>query len=235
MTMLTAVQQFCLRTGIPKPATVVGSTDTRVLQVQAILEEIGNDLSSRGGWQGITFEASLTTTAAEDQGAMSSIATNGFRYIKNQTIWDRTIRLPVCGPMDAEEWQALKALFVNGPRYRYRIRGDHLLVNPNPPASSAWYFEYVSQNWIINGSTYKQYFTADDDTMLLPETLLLMGLRWAWKKEKGLNYEQDFETYEMQVKDAIGRDGGKRILAADGNNQGGPRPGIWVPSGTWPL
>lgn len=237
MTMLTTVQYFCRRTNLPVPTTVYGTTDPQVLQVMALLEEEGNDLASRGAWQGITFEASHTTIAAEDQGAMSTIASNGFRYIKNQTIWDRTDRLPVLGPMDSQEWQTLKAIVVNGPRYRFRIRGGKLLANPTPTAGHSWYFEYVSQNWILgaNGSTYKQYFTLDTDTILLPETLVLMGLRWRWKKEKGFDYAEDMRTYEMQVKDALGRDGGKPILHMDEQAWKGPQPGVWIPDGNWTV
>lgn len=109
-----------------------------------------------------------------------------------------------------------------------------MLVNPVPPVGESWFFEYVTANWILaaDGVTYKQYFTADTDTILLPETLVLMGLRWRWKKEKGFDYSEDFNTYEMQVKDALGRDGGKPVLSMDDTGRG-PKPGIWVPDGSW--
>ncbi len=237
MTMLTLVQQFCKRTGVPSPSTVFGSTDTRVLQIMALLEEEGNDLAVRGGWQELQREAAWTTLALEDQGDIDTIASAGYRYMTNQTIWDRTTRLPVCGPLSAPEWQALKAVTVTGPRYQFRLRGNHLLVNPAPPAGSSWYFEYMSKNWILesDGTTYSDVFTNDADTPLLPESLLLMGLRWRWKKEKGLEYAEDFRTYEMQVKDAIGRDGGKRVVYADGDPCRGPQPGVWVPDGNWSV
>lgn len=237
MAMLQVIQAFCKRTNLPVPTTVAGSTDPQITQLQALLEEEGNDLASRGSWEGITFEANLTTLALEDQGAMTTIAPNGYRYMINDTIWDRTTILPVCGPMSPKNWQAMKALFSTGPRFRYRMRGGHLLVNPVPPASDQWYFEYVSQNWILgaNGSTYKQYFTLDTDTILLPETLVLMGLRWRWKKEKGLDYAEDMRTYEFQVKDALGRDGSKTTIQMDNSPQIGPRPGIFVSPGNWPL
>lgn len=236
MSLLTLIQYMCGRTGIPVPSTVYGTTDTQVLQMMRLLEEEGNDLSQRGTWQGLTFEASLTTAATEDQGTITSIATNGFRYIKNQTIWSRTRRLPVCGPLDPQEWQMLKALYVEGPYYRFRIRGGKLLVNPVPPVES-WYFEYVSKNWLTDstGVTYRQYFANDADVTLLPEELLLTGLRWRWKKEKGLDYAEDFRTYENQVKDALGRDGGKPILYMDESKSTAPTPGIFVPSGSWNL
>lgn len=235
MSMLTTIQAFCERTGLPVPPTVYGTTDPQIRQVRALLEEIGNDMARRGSWQGITFEASLTTAATESQGAMTTLCPNGFRNIKNQTIWSRSRRLPVCGPLDAAQWQMLKALFVNGPYYRFRIRGDALLVNPTPPAGESWYWEYVSKNWITDstGVTYKQYFTSDTDLIVVPDDVLLMGLRWKWKAEKGMDYAEDFATYESQVKDAMGMDGGKHKIGMDDAPMRGPQPGIFVPTGSW--
>lgn len=237
MTLLQVVQHFCERTNIGSPGTVYGSADAQVVQIKALLEEIGIDMASRIAWEGITFQATLTTTAAEDQGAMTTIASNGFKYVKNGTFWDRTDRLPVLGPLSAQEWQALKALVTTGPRYRSRIRGGRLLVNPAPAAGHTWAFEYVSYNWILAAdlTTYRQFFGADTDTVLLPDTELLQGLRWKWKREKGLEYAEDFRTYENMLKDAAGRDGGKAALRMDGEGWSGPKPGVFVPSGNWNL
>lgn len=234
--LLTIVQRHCQRTNLPVPTTVYGSSDTLTQQLQGLLEEEGRDLSMRGDWEGLTFEATHTTTAAEDQGAIATIASNGFRFIKNQTIWDRTSKLPVCGPMDSRQWQATKALATSNPRYRFRIRGGKLLVNPTPTAGLTWAFEYVGKFWITDstGVTYREYFGADADLVLLPPQILLMGLRWRWKKEKGLAYDEDFRTYEMQVKDALGRDGGKEVLCMSEERRS-VRPGIFVSPGNWDL
>ena len=236
MTVLSVVQDFCKRTGITEPGSVLGTTDPQIKQVLGILEEEGRDLAARGNWQGLTFEASHTTLATEDQGAISTIASNGFRYVKNQTIWDRTDELPVIGPMDSQEWQALKGTNNTGPRYRYRIRGGKLLVNPAPVAGHDWRFEYISQNWIlgVDGVTYKKRFTLDTDTILLPEDLVLQGLRWRWKKEKGFEYAEDFRTYEMQVKDELGHDGSRPVLCMD-DDRSYPQPGVFIPSGSWSV
>lgn len=235
LTLLQTVRHFCERTNLTSPATVIGSADLQIVQIKALLEEIGIDMASRVAWEGITFQATHTSLAAEDQGAMTAIATNGFKYIKNGTIWDRTDRLPILGPLSSQEWQTLKALVVTGPRYRHRIRGGKLLVNPTPTAGHTWAFEYVSKNWILGAdlTTYKQFFTLDSDTLLLPDTEMLQGLRWKWKREKGLDYSEDFRTYEVMLKDAAGRDGGKPVLRMDGDGWSGPKPGIIVPSGNW--
>lgn len=235
MSVLSSIQYVCGRTGIPVPATVFGSTDNQIIQMMRLFEEEGNDLAQRGAWQGITFEATHTSLAAEDQGAIATIASNGFRYIKNETIWDRTDKLPILGPIDPIEWQGLKALAISGPRYRYRIRGGKLLINPVPTAGKTWAFEYVSKNWLTDstGVTYRQYVGADADLILLPEELVIMGLRWRWLREKGLEYAELFRTYENQLKDMLGRDAGKPILCMDNEIPRSAQPGVFVPDRNW--
>jgi hypothetical protein len=235
MNLLTLVQKFCRRTNIPVPVTVYGSTDAQILQAMAILEEEVNDLASRHTWQGLQHEATHTTIAAEDQGNINTLDP-GFRFIRNNTIWDYTDRLPVLGPLNGQQWQALKAILSTGPRYQFRFRGDHLIVNPVPVAGHTWKFEYESKYAIldVNGTTLKEFFTADTDTFVIPDNLLLMGLRWRWLREKGLDYGELFNTYERQVKDAMGRDGGSPTLYMD-NQRSELKPGIFVPNGTWTV
>jgi hypothetical protein len=234
MTLIELVRAFCRRTNVPVPASVVSSTDTQILQIQAILDEELADLSARHAWQAISVESTFTSTAAEDQGALSTLAPNGFKYIRNETFWDRTSQLPVIGPLNAREWQNLKSSVTTNPRYQYMFRGNHILINPNPVAGHTFAFEYVSKNTILdtNGTTTKEFFTSDSDTLLLPDSIILQGLRWRWLREKGLDYGELFQTYEVQVKDAMGRDGGSPALMLGGRRER-VSPGIFVPSGNW--
>lgn len=235
MSMLTLIQRFCERNNLDSPATVYGSTDPQVIQIKALLEEEGNDLSRRGDWNELTFEAVHTTVAAEIQGAMNVIAPTGFRNIKNDTIWDRSLRMPL-NVLDDVEWSAQQGFATTGPNYSVRVRGGLLLSNPVPPAGSTWAFEYVSKYWILgaNGTSYKQFFTLDTDTLLLPEELLTLGLRWRWKKEKGFDYAEDFNTYEKQVSQALGQNGLKKRLNMDGGSSNA-KPHIAIPSGNWSV
>ena len=231
MSLLTTVQRFCRRTNITVPATVIGTTDSQIAQIYALLEEEGNDLSGRGSWQTLTLEALHTTVATESQGCIEDIADQGFRYIKNDTIWDRTENLPIL-VIDGPDWQAEKGFAETSPRYRARIRGDELIATPTPVAGNTWAFEYVTWNWI--NSNQKQYFTSDSDTIDLPEPVIQMGLRWRWKKEKGLEYGEDFRTYEKMVEDALGREGIKKVLYQDRPSRT-RSPKIVVNQGNWPL
>lgn len=235
-TLLQIVQRFCQRTNLAQPATVIGNTDPQVVQIKALLEEIGIDANSRGTWQRTTFQQLHTTLALEDQGDIATIAGAGWDYVKNMTIWDRTQRLPVLGPLTGVQWQTLQAMTIIGPQYQFRLLNNRLLVNPAPPAGHTWAFEYGSKYWILGAdlTTYKEYFTLDTDTPVIPDNVLIQGLRWRWKAEKGLSYEEDFAMYETQLADASNRDGGKPVLHMDGGGRG-LQPGIWVSPNSWPL
>jgi len=233
MTLLELIKKQSIRSGLGSIPSVLGSTDNRILQLLALLDEEGQDLIQRHTWQGLTQEAVFVTTATESQGKLTTLAP-GFRFIKNRTIWDRTDQLPVIGPISGQDWQSLKARTNTGPRYQYRIRGDELLSNPIAAAGHTWAFEYHSNNWILDpdGVTRKSEFTNDNDTFLLPENVLLLGLRWRWLAEKGLNYSEVFNMYESQLMDTMGRDGGKPVLYSD-DNMMNIKPGIYVPEGNW--
>lgn len=235
MTVLSVVQNFCRRTNLSVPAVVLGSTDEQVQQVRALLEEEGTELADRGDWQELTFEATHTTLAVEDQGTVDSICTNGFDHFLSDSAWDRTLQLPLV-VLDGQEWAASKAVQTLGPQFQIRLRGGHLLSSPAPTAGNTWAFEYVSENWILgdDGVTYKSAFTLDTDTILLPEKLVLAGLRWRWKKEKGFDYAEDFNSYEKLVSKALGHNKMQRRLSMSGPSED-RGPGIVVPQGSWSI
>ena len=236
MTLLQLVQAFCSRTGIPSPAFVVASTDAQILQIKSLVDEVCEDLTERWVWQDLIAEATFTTVAQEEQGAVSSIAP-GMSRILQETIFNRTLRLPVYGPMSASKWQAIKALPTTGPFYKYRIRGGKLLFNPAPPAGHLCAFEYTSTQMVLSadGTVPKTYATVDDDTFTLDHKLVLAGLRWKWKAEKGLPYAEEFTRYENLGNDANGRDGTKPILSMSEGSSHSVFPGIFVSPGNWNL
>ncbi len=236
MSLLTLIQRFAAEVNVDSSVTaVMGSTDPQIIQIRRLLEKEGRDLAGRGQWEALMNEATHTTVATEDQGAISTIASNNFRYVVNDTIWDRDLRLPVY-VIDATDWQQVKAIAVTGPRYQARIRGGRLIANPVPVAGNTWAFEYVTWNWLTDstGATQKEFFTADTDLMLLPEFILEAGLKWRWKKEKGFEYSEDFRTYEMLVVNELSRNGLKRPVRLD-QAAATPKPKVYVPEGNWNL
>ncbi len=235
--MLTLIHTFCLRTGLPAPNIAAGSQDHQILQLVAILNEALEDIVDRWDWTDLQYEATFTTVAAEDQGAVAAIAPNGFLRIFNETIFNRTLRLPLFGPMRKEQWQALKALPTTGPFYKYRILRGRILFNPAGVAGQLCAFEYQS-SWAVtaqgNTAPNKSTFTADTDVCVFDDKVILAALQWKWLLRKGLDYAEEFRRYEMLGNNAAGRDTPHARVDLSGSSSQ-MIPGIWVTPGNWPL
>lgn len=237
MSLLTIVQGHCQRTGLSVPNSVLSSTDHQIIQIKGLLDEVIEDLIDRWDWTDLQREAVFTTVDGEDQGAIADIAPDGFQRIFNETIFNRTLRLPLFGPMPKEKWQALKALPTTGPYYKYRILRGRMLFNPVGVAGQTCAFEYQS-NLCIRTSPAADVtlstFSADTDECIFPERILTAGLRWKWRSEKGLDYAEEKLRYETLANNAAGRDGTKPRIDMSQESQR-MVPGIWVSPGNWPL
>ncbi len=236
MSLLSVVQDACRRIGIVVPNAIVSSNDAQVMQLMTLLNQEGQNLSARFDWQVLRKEATFTGVAADDQGALSSIAGTDCKYIIPDTFWNRTLRRPVYGSITPQDWQMLKASPQTGPFQQFLLRGGHILMIPNPTALQTLAFEYKTANWCMasDGVTGKSAYSADDDSALLDEQIMTIGLIWRWRQVKGLEYAEDFRTYEGMVADAIARDKAPTTISMTGM----PRlrvPGTVVPYGNWSL
>lgn len=238
MTLLQIVQEFCQRNGLTVPLIVMASQDDQLTQLVGLANEVCEDIVRRRSWTTLQYEAVFTSVAGEDQGEVAALAPNAFLKILNDTIFDRTRRLPVFGPRSPQQWQAIKALPMSGPYYQYRIQQGRLKVTPAMPAGHTMAFEYASEGAVQDNSTatptVKAFFTRDDDTFLLDKSLLLLGLRWRWKEEKGLPYMESFRLYEAALAEAMGADGTKASLTMS-ESAGMIQPGIFIPAGNWSV
>lgn len=231
MSLITLVQDFCRPTNIPIPTTVLSNTDEQVQQIYGLLLEECQDLITRGDWQQLVREATHTTVATESQGNINTIAPYGFERFKHETFWNRSNNLQIY-ISNSTEWQQIKAVTNTGPNYQVYLRGNILLANPVPTAGLTWAFEYVSNYYITSsdGATARAAFESDTDLILFPERIVKLGLRWRWKKEKGLEYAEDFRTYEMALKQALGSNGLRKKLDMSGYTK---KIGVSIPEGSW--
>lgn len=235
MSVLSVIQDHCRIHALNIPTGVVGSTDTGVQQLFGILNELLEELVDESKFNVITQEALFVAKAQEDQGAMSVLAPNGYSFAYFETFYDRTLRRPLYGPLDETEWQQIKALPNPGPFYKFRIRGDHLLINPAPTAPlSTIAFEYAS-SWCVTdtGGNLKAGITTDTDLFVIPERIIRKGLAFRWKQIKGLPYQADEQQYYNLLNNYIARDKVKTRIDVANPRQPDIKPGIFIPSGNW--
>ena len=235
MSLLTLIQNVADDIGLNRPTSIIGSGTKDIRQLVALANKEGEELVNRYMWQFRFNEVLHTTVALALQGTMTAIAGNGFKYIVNDTIWDRDQSLPILGPIAARDWQALEAFPVTGPYTQFRIQNDSLFFDPIPTAGITVAFEYISESFCkdVLGNELSQWGN-DTDVGICDEKIMRLGIIWRWFQRKKLDYNEDFVAYEKRVADAMAQDGGKQMQRLDGRT-GDRVPGIFVPEGNWSL
>jgi len=236
MTALSLIQQHCKLNALNVPTSIIGSTDTTVVQLLAILQEQLDELATQSEYNTTTIEATFTTIADEDQGAISTLAPSGYQWMITESFFDRTLARPLYGPLNSTQWQEIKALPNPGPFYKFRFRGDHILLNPEPAAPfSDMAFEYVSSWLTIDGvtSARKAAITLDTDTFVFPDNILSKALSYRWKQIKGLPYQADETIFWDLLNNYVARDKAKPRINVAHPHPVDIRPGVFVPSGNW--
>jgi hypothetical protein len=230
MTLLTVVRNSCDRIGIQRPSTAFSSTDQQILQIVGLAQQEGKELAARHNWQVITKEKTFTSVAAETQ---TSAVPSDFDRFVNDTFFNRTEKRKLEGPLNPQQWQFHKSVVATTLVEAFRQRGDDILITPTPTAGQTMAYEYVSKNWCeTSGAVEQAAWAADTDVGILSEELMTLGVIWRWQKAKGLDYAESFRTYEMQVAQAMSRDGGKPTLNM-GTVKSSAARYPFVPEGSW--
>jgi hypothetical protein len=233
VSLLSIVNNAQDEIGIARLAAVAAGTDLDARLMLGLANREGKKLSRRASWQALTKEKTFDALAQESQTAMIP---SDFQRFVNETFYNRTRKRRFNGPLTPQEWQAQKALTSQtvGDDL-FRVRGSAILLMPTPTAGDTYAYEYVTKQWCTDstGATPKEAFTVDTDVSLLDEDLMTLGVIWRWKAAKGLDYAEDFRSYEMDVAQAIARDGAKRTISMSGDKRLNVGPG--VPEGSWSL
>mgnify|MGYP003349225351 CR=1 FL=1 len=233
MTALSIVQDACGQMGITVPTVVFTSTNQQVIQLRTLMNTEGKQLAQRHQWQRITVQQTFTTVALQ---AQSAALPSDFDRFCNDSMWNRTTVRKVYGPLTEQEYQQYQAYPIfTTVNPAFFVRGNVIQMQPIPTADQTVAYSYVSTNWAeTSGGTGLAAMTADTDVSRLPEMLVTLGVIWRFKKSKGFDYAEDFNTYQEQVAQVTGRDGGSpKLNTVYGLNRFSPYP-FNVPEGSWP-
>jgi hypothetical protein len=163
---------------------------------------------------------------------------DGYDRMISDTNWDRTDHWRNLGPKSSQDWQFLQGGIISiGPRERYRIYNNKFRIFQALTTVYNFSFEYVSNYWVCaTGSDQgsKSAYTADTDTSIFPDDLMLAGLKFYFLKAKKLDYAIELGEFMRALSYCKAQDQpvSAMSLAPVGMNQ---LVGPWsVQDGNWP-
>ena len=125
-----------------------------------------------------TSTASVSMTFAKQDYDLPS----GYDRMISDTNWDRTDHWRNIGTKSSQDWQFLQGGIISiGPRERYRIYNGKFRIFQALTTVYNFSFEGSSEGT-------KAQFTADTDTCVFPDDLMMAGLKFYFLKAKKLDY-----------------------------------------------
>ena len=189
----------------------------------------------------VTLNAPVTTSTASVSMTFAKQdydLPDGYDRMISDTNWDRTDHWRNLGPKSSQDWQFLQGGIISiGPRERYRIYNNKFRIFQALTTVYNFAFEYVSNYWVCaTGSDQgsKSAYTADTDTSIFPDDLMLAGLKFYFLKAKKLDYSIELGEFMRALSYCKAQDQpvSAMSLAPVGMNQ---LVGPWsVQDGNWP-
>ena len=143
----------------------------------------------------VTLNAPVTTSTASVSMTFAKQdydLPDGYDRMISDTNWDRTDHWRNIGTKSSQDWQFLQGGIISiGPRERYRIYNGKFRIFQALTTVYNFSFEYVSNYWVCAAGSSegtKAQFTADTDTSVFPDDLMMAGLKFYFLKAKKLDY-----------------------------------------------
>ena len=138
-----------------------------------------------------------------------------FETITDNTHWDKTKHWQMLGPEDAQQWQWLKSGYIStGPRIRWRILGSQFQIWPPYNTQEYLGFEYRSKGWVRSAAgAVKNSFTADTDTTVLDDTVLVLATKLKYFQIKSFDTTALMQDYNRYLSVAKANDKGSATLS----------------------
>ena len=187
----------------------MGSSGNGMPQDCSVVSVVGSTVTMNQPMQATEVGASLVF------GQTKYDLPSDYENITDRTHWDKTKHWEMLGPEDAQQWQWLKSGYIStGPRIRWRILGNMFQIWPVMNTSEYLGFEYRSKGWVRSAAgAIKNSFTADTDTCLFDDTIMVLGLKLKYFQIKGFDTTSLLQDYSRYLNVAKSNDKGAPNLS----------------------
>lgn len=222
--------QYTTTTGTYNPSTlqITGIPSTASLDTTYMIVGLG--------WPNATFVASVNSSSQVTATTYpANTVSNGVIYFQKvkyalpsdydaivpRTQWDKSKHWEMLGPEDAQQWEWLMSGYISaGPRMRWRLYQNYFQIWPGVSVNENLGFEYRSKGWATDsGGTPKNSFTADTDTCIYPDRVMVLNTKLKYFQAKGFDTTALFRDYVTELETAMAQN------VSGANLSFAPRPG----------
>ena len=158
-----------------------------------------------GDWQELTKQGCLETQEGKKSYIISEFVPDFFCLLNN-TIFIKDSHERVLGAITPEQWMKDKYFYSAAPEIKFIIQNGRFIFLNEPPCGVKIVFQYRSNNIVWDFDTFeeKNVLSANTDVPIFDEYLVKLGILWRWLKRSGLDYSEEFNEYERELKKRYG-------------------------------
>lgn len=201
MTLLTICKKVLAETGWPPFATIASNTDGTAQQIFTIANTELQSISMGFNWPQLETEYDFNTVI----GQSTYLLPADFQSLESNSAYDATQFYPVRGSIGIQEWNlrrdellanlrctAFRVIYVGG------VAGIRL--TPTPDDVRSLVISYYSNAYArdSNGNNIPE-FVADSDNPKVPEAQVTLGVKWRFRRMKGLDYSAELSEYNAML------------------------------------
>lgn len=207
MTILSACQSAAVRLVGRRPTTIFSATGQLEIELAELSNEVAADILKAHEWQKFKI---LKTYTGDGATIAFDLPTDYDRMLVNGKVHSSSFLTAAYSHVkDENEWLYVNDWAPTGFPGYWILLGGKMNIYPAMSSAETARFYYIS-NLVVSGN--KAAFSADNDTFLLPERLITLGLIWRWRAQKRLEYAEDLQNYGIALSQEIGLDKGARVL-----------------------
>jgi len=198
-TVAEALSRAARQISVEAPSSWASATDDEHLEVKDFLDDTIADILDR---YDLPSPVSASTTITGDGSETYSLPA-GFRRLQrdDHAVFETTTqRRPLTPVTNDGEWTHLKEIGSTGADRFYRIQGlpgsKTISIFDEPASGVSIEVNYVTNNWLYEGSTAGDSFTSDDQSLIFDRRAVEAGIVYRWRERKGLDYMPALTNYE---------------------------------------
>ena len=217
-TAAQAIQQAALECGLVSGTNPYVSSDPAIVQMVGLLNSCGRELLTMREWQRMIVSYTITV-AAGDTG-FYNLPADYQRHI-DQTDWNPSNRLPLGGPLTAQDYTYLLATNLASSTIYISFRekdGQFVILPQPPPVGQVITFEYISRYWVALAGAptvlAQDTATAPDNVIMFDPLLIQKLLKLRFKEAKGFDTTAASQQFNNAIMSFGGQDKSAPVLSA---------------------
>lgn len=194
------------------------NSDVGIVQMVGLLNSCGRELVTMREWQRLIVAYSLTVLIGDS--GFYPLPADYSRHV-DQTDWNPSNRLPLGGPLTAQDYTYLLATNLASSTIYISFRekdGQFVILPQPPPVGQVITFEYNSRYWVATSAAptvlAKDAPTAPDDILLFDPILIQKLLKLRFKEAKGFDTTSASQQFNNALMSLGGQDKSAPVLSA---------------------